>query len=146
VTEKKATTLFFSTKILLQFLYLGSYDNASRLELLKAQGISCILTVHTHIFILQEGLVWLGNRIGHEGEEEKEGYYAHHGTHVENDYFWFVFSLMSVSFVDHWIKIDTWGSLQAQHDLHMYFNNFFKGLVDRCLLVTSFFLRICRLF
>jgi dual specificity MAP kinase phosphatase len=31
-----------------QFLYLGSYDNASRAELLKAQGISRILDVHTH--------------------------------------------------------------------------------------------------
>ncbi|KAH7404043.1 hypothetical protein KP509_15G008000 [Ceratopteris richardii] len=33
----------FATEILPSFLYLGSYDNASRAELLKAQGISRIL-------------------------------------------------------------------------------------------------------
>lgn len=33
----------FSTEILPSFLYLGSYDNASRAELLKAQGITRIL-------------------------------------------------------------------------------------------------------
>eukprot|EP00271_Cylindrocystis_brebissonii_P007913 TRINITY_DN2181_c1_g7_i1.p1 TRINITY_DN2181_c1_g7~~TRINITY_DN2181_c1_g7_i1.p1 ORF type:complete len:334 (+),score=38.08 TRINITY_DN2181_c1_g7_i1:134-1135(+) len=38
----------FSTEILPNFLYVGSYDNASRSELLKAQGISRILnTVST---------------------------------------------------------------------------------------------------
>ena len=35
----------FSSEILPLFLYLGSYDNASRAELLKAQGISRILNV-----------------------------------------------------------------------------------------------------
>uniref|UniRef100_A0A7N0SXC6 Uncharacterized protein n=1 Tax=Kalanchoe fedtschenkoi TaxID=63787 RepID=A0A7N0SXC6_KALFE len=33
----------FPSEILPEFLYLGSYDNASRSELLKTQGISCIL-------------------------------------------------------------------------------------------------------
>ncbi|CAN8268523.1 unnamed protein product [Cochlearia groenlandica] len=33
----------FSSEILPEFLYLGSYDNASRLEILKAQGISRLL-------------------------------------------------------------------------------------------------------
>ncbi|KAH6764731.1 indole-3-butyric acid response 5 [Perilla frutescens var. frutescens] len=35
----------FASEILPGFLYLGSYDNASRAELLKSQGISCILNV-----------------------------------------------------------------------------------------------------
>ncbi|KAH8932793.1 hypothetical protein BDL97_19G093700 [Sphagnum fallax] len=42
-TEKGPQQSAFSTEILPQFLYLGSYDNASRPELLKAQGISRIL-------------------------------------------------------------------------------------------------------
>ncbi|EEF33426.1 protein-tyrosine-phosphatase IBR5 [Ricinus communis] len=33
----------FPSEILPEFLYLGSYDNASRSELLRTQGISCIL-------------------------------------------------------------------------------------------------------
>ncbi|KAK1306733.1 Protein-tyrosine-phosphatase IBR5 [Acorus calamus] len=33
----------FPSEIIPEFLYLGSYDNASRSELLKTQGISCIL-------------------------------------------------------------------------------------------------------
>ncbi|KAM7271331.1 hypothetical protein ACFE04_030545 [Oxalis oulophora] len=33
----------FPSEILPDFLYLGSYDNASRSELLKTQGISCLL-------------------------------------------------------------------------------------------------------
>lgn len=36
----------FPSEILPDFLYLGSYDNASRSELLKAQGISRILNVN----------------------------------------------------------------------------------------------------
>ena len=35
----------FPSVILPDFLYLGSYDNASRSELLKAQGITRILNV-----------------------------------------------------------------------------------------------------
>ena len=35
----------FPSEILPDFLFLGSYDNASRSELLKAQGISRILNV-----------------------------------------------------------------------------------------------------
>jgi hypothetical protein len=58
-TEKGPQQSAFSTEILPQFLYLGSYDNASRPELLKAQGISRILNVHTHTLILLEGLAWL---------------------------------------------------------------------------------------
>ncbi|KAL6536821.1 Protein-tyrosine-phosphatase ibr5 [Orobanche hederae] len=33
----------FPSEILPEFLYLGSYDNAARAELLKTQGISCVL-------------------------------------------------------------------------------------------------------
>ncbi|XP_047969714.1 protein-tyrosine-phosphatase IBR5-like [Salvia hispanica] len=33
----------FPSEILSEFLYLGSFDNAARSELLKSQGISCIL-------------------------------------------------------------------------------------------------------
>eukprot|EP00246_Nothoceros_aenigmaticus_P018294 TRINITY_DN9515_c0_g1_i1.p1 TRINITY_DN9515_c0_g1~~TRINITY_DN9515_c0_g1_i1.p1 ORF type:complete len:271 (+),score=32.60 TRINITY_DN9515_c0_g1_i1:243-1055(+) len=42
-TEKGPQQSAFSTEILPSFLYLGSYDNASRSELLKAQGITHIL-------------------------------------------------------------------------------------------------------
>ena len=35
----------FPSEILPEFLYLGSYDNASRSELLKTQGISRVLNV-----------------------------------------------------------------------------------------------------
>ncbi|KAL3700766.1 hypothetical protein R1sor_018788 [Riccia sorocarpa] len=42
-TEKGPQQSAFSTEILPTFLYLGSYDNASRAELLKAQGITRIL-------------------------------------------------------------------------------------------------------
>lgn len=35
----------FPTEILPEFLYLGSYDNASRSEVLKTQGISRVLNV-----------------------------------------------------------------------------------------------------
>nr|GMD36949.1 protein-tyrosine-phosphatase IBR5-like [Ipomoea batatas] len=35
----------FPTEILAEFLYLGSYDNASRAELLKTQGISRVLNL-----------------------------------------------------------------------------------------------------
>eukprot|EP00897_Mesotaenium_endlicherianum_P001943 jgi/Mesen1/1777/ME000014S01192 len=41
--EKGPQQSAFSTEIISNFLYLGSYDNASRAELLKAQGISRIL-------------------------------------------------------------------------------------------------------
>jgi hypothetical protein len=44
-TEKGPQQSAFSTEILPQFLYLGSYDNASRAELLKAQNITRILNV-----------------------------------------------------------------------------------------------------
>lgn len=40
----------FPSEILPQFLYLGSYDNASRSELLKTQGISHILNVRLLLF------------------------------------------------------------------------------------------------
>uniref|UniRef100_A0A9I9D846 Uncharacterized protein n=1 Tax=Cucumis melo TaxID=3656 RepID=A0A9I9D846_CUCME len=36
----------FPSEILPEFLYLGSYDNASRSELLKTQGISRVLNLH----------------------------------------------------------------------------------------------------
>ncbi|PKI64191.1 hypothetical protein CRG98_015378 [Punica granatum] len=44
-TSEKASVHFsaFPSEILPQFLYLGSYDNASRSELLKTQGISRVL-------------------------------------------------------------------------------------------------------
>ena len=38
-------TSAFPTEILPGFLYLGSYDNASRSELLKAMGVTHILNV-----------------------------------------------------------------------------------------------------
>jgi dual specificity MAP kinase phosphatase len=47
-TEERAQpseTSAFPTEILPGFLYLGSYDNASRSELLKAQGVTHILNV-----------------------------------------------------------------------------------------------------
>ncbi|RVX08400.1 Protein-tyrosine-phosphatase IBR5 [Vitis vinifera] len=37
----------FPSEILPEFLYLGSYDNASRSELLKTQGISRVLNIGT---------------------------------------------------------------------------------------------------
>lgn len=40
----------FPTEILPEFLYLGSYDNASRAELLKTQGISRVLNVSIFLF------------------------------------------------------------------------------------------------
>ncbi|KAK4769864.1 hypothetical protein SAY87_030396 [Trapa incisa] len=45
VASEKASVQFspFPSEILPQFLYLGSYDNASRSELLKTQGISRVL-------------------------------------------------------------------------------------------------------
>lgn len=45
----------FPSEILPEFLYLGSYDNASRSELLKTQGISRVLNVR--YFIIQS-LFW----------------------------------------------------------------------------------------
>lgn len=42
-SEKIPVQSAFSSEILPSFLYLGSYDNASRAELLKAQGITRIL-------------------------------------------------------------------------------------------------------
>ena len=41
-----------SAEILPSFLYLGSYDNASRAEILKAQGISHILNVSDTILLI----------------------------------------------------------------------------------------------
>jgi dual specificity MAP kinase phosphatase len=55
-TEKGPQQSAFSNEILPQFLYLGSYDNASRAELLKAQGISRILNVHTHTCMHDDAL------------------------------------------------------------------------------------------
>lgn len=40
----------FPSEILPEFLYLGSYDNASRSELLKTQGISRVLNVSFFVF------------------------------------------------------------------------------------------------
>lgn len=45
----------FPTEILPDFLYLGSYDNASRSELLKTQGISRVLNVS--FFILYNCMI-----------------------------------------------------------------------------------------
>ena len=42
----------FPSVILLDFLYLGSYDNASRSELLKTQGITRVLNVSPFFFLL----------------------------------------------------------------------------------------------
>lgn len=42
-SEKGPQQSAFSTEVLTDFLYLGSYDNASRAELLKSQGITRIL-------------------------------------------------------------------------------------------------------
>lgn len=51
-TEKSGLqTSAFPSEILPEFLYLGSYDNASRAELLKTQGISRVLNVR--VFFLQ---------------------------------------------------------------------------------------------
>lgn len=47
----------FPSVILPEFLYLGSYDNASRSELLKTQGISQILNVRIRFFLF--GLMFL---------------------------------------------------------------------------------------
>jgi dual specificity MAP kinase phosphatase len=44
----------FPSVILPEFLYLGSYDNASRSELLKTQGISRILNVRLSWFLFFE--------------------------------------------------------------------------------------------
>jgi dual specificity MAP kinase phosphatase len=43
----------FPSEILRDFLYLGSYDNASRSELLKTIGISCILNVSLTYLLLR---------------------------------------------------------------------------------------------
>ena len=51
-TEKTSIQVSaFPSEILPEFLYLGSYDNASRSELLKTQGISRVLNVRIHIFL-----------------------------------------------------------------------------------------------
>lgn len=42
----------FASEILPEFLYLGSFDNAARGELLKSQGISCILNVRLFFLLL----------------------------------------------------------------------------------------------
>ena len=44
----------FPSEILPEFLYLGSYDNASRSELLKTQGITRVLNVR--FFLIQSSL------------------------------------------------------------------------------------------
>ena len=43
--EKGPQQSAFSTEILPNFLYVGSYDNASRAELLRTQGITRIVNV-----------------------------------------------------------------------------------------------------
>lgn len=43
----------FPSEILPEFLYLGSYDNASRSELLKTQGISRILNVRLSLSLVK---------------------------------------------------------------------------------------------
>lgn len=45
--KSSAQSSAFPSEILPDFLYLGSYDNASRAELLKTQGISRVLNVST---------------------------------------------------------------------------------------------------
>ena len=47
LTEKSSSVQVsvFPSEILPEFLFLGSYDNASRAELLKTQGISRVLNV-----------------------------------------------------------------------------------------------------
>jgi dual specificity MAP kinase phosphatase len=45
VEEKGSQASAVASEILPEFLYLGSYDNASRSELLKAKGITHILNV-----------------------------------------------------------------------------------------------------
>ena len=47
----------FFIKILLQFLHLGSYNNASRAELLKARNVTRFLNVRTSISISLSFLV-----------------------------------------------------------------------------------------
>ncbi|KAJ7960311.1 protein-tyrosine-phosphatase IBR5-like [Quillaja saponaria] len=60
-TEKSGLQVSaFPSEILPEFLYLGSYDNASRSELLKTQGISRILNVR---FLRQCLLVKISTRI-----------------------------------------------------------------------------------
>lgn len=48
----------FPSEILPEFLYLGSYDNASRSELLKTQGISRVLNVRIFYLFLIEYILW----------------------------------------------------------------------------------------
>lgn len=54
VADKSASSSFhvsaFPSEILPEFLYLGSYDNAARAELLKSQGISRVLNVKRFSF------------------------------------------------------------------------------------------------
>ena len=53
VSEKGSVKVSaFPSEILSEFLYLGSYDNASRSELLKTQGISRVLNVSPLCFCL----------------------------------------------------------------------------------------------
>lgn len=55
----------FPSQILPDFLYLGSYDNASRSELLKTQGISRVLNVSSFncyfhcSFTVQNFAIWM---------------------------------------------------------------------------------------
>lgn len=52
----------FPSEILPEFLYLGSYDNASRSELLKTQGISRVLNVSFFGFYQEFDLnSWIGS-------------------------------------------------------------------------------------
>lgn len=46
----------FPSVVLPEFLYLGSYDNASRSELLKTQGISRILNVRGVLLSFESGI------------------------------------------------------------------------------------------
>lgn len=47
----------FPSEILPEFLFLGSYDNASRAELLKSQGISRVLNVSPLLLVSLLSLV-----------------------------------------------------------------------------------------
>ncbi|GFY91084.1 indole-3-butyric acid response 5 [Actinidia rufa] len=58
VSEKSSFQVSaFPSEILPEFLYLGSYDNASRSELLKTQGISRVL--NASLFSLRLGIKFM---------------------------------------------------------------------------------------
>lgn len=87
-SAEKTTTLqvsAFPSEILPDFLYLGSYDNASRSGLLKTQGISrvlnvsflffycCLIEIWIFFFLLCLGFIyvpWFSVRAQHWGEKK----------------------------------------------------------------------------